>query len=405
MKKYVGVQGGEDAFLNDTAVTSGLRTKTVKLRGPGLVFVDSWLIAVNNSLRYGVNSPTPGFLELLRAAKSYLRELRAKRKRSNVVSKLFESESSRRRRHAVKELIAEAYDGLMEHDKFFARAFALYNGRKDGGASKIRKSLAGHYKQELRTYMQSNKTVARSMQDESLNHAFRGLKKVGKPGDYAKPLQKFVESDGKITINSEKAIEQMDDSELVALITAAEQHGVGLATRVAFMDRLERLRFMKTPRNGRLFDLGDSLITDKPYRTVEGGEAWVMDVYGNLYCHPDTSRDWEATKTNGQRKVHRSGAPIHSYRFNHSALCAGNEVLCAGLIGTDQNGRLERIDNNSGHYKPGLEHLRKAMDILVNEFGLDVGSAEIGYVDVTKPKDLGGNYPVTYKKSSDYFAS
>lgn len=407
MMKYIGVPGGEDRFLQDTSVTSGLRTKTLKLRGPGLVFVDSWLIAVNNSLRYGVNSPTPGFLELLRSAKAYLRELREKRKRTNVVSKLFESESSRRRRAAVKTLIAEAYSGLVTHDQFFARAFALYEGRKSGGASGVRKSLSGHYQQELNTYRQSNKSVARSMQGESLEHAFIGLKKQGNAtGNQTDPLQRFANSKGKVSTSGADAIEQMDDGELVNLITTAEKHGVGLATRAAFMDRLERLRFMKIPRNGKLRNLGESIMHDRPYQSTDGGEAWVMDVYGNLYCHPDTSRDWEATKTNGKRQVHRSGAPIHTYRFNHSCLCAGNEVICAGMIMTDQNGKLTLIDNNSGHYKPGTEHMRKAMDILANEFCLDLSGAEIGYVDTTRPVGMDGKtYPVTYKPSAQYFAT
>ncbi len=56
--------------------------------------------------------------------------------------------------------------------------------------------------------------------------------------------------------------------------------------------------------------------------------------------------------------------------WNHSSMLSGAPVICAGEF-TVRNGRLEMLDNNSGHYKPGLDNLVDAVKILGQQ-GIDL---------------------------------
>jgi hypothetical protein len=51
-------------------------------------------------------------------------------------------------------------------------------------------------------------------------------------------------------------------------------------------------------------------------------------------------------------------AEHQSGKFHHSSLQAGARVGCAGMIGI-RAGKIEEVSNNSGHYKPGQEHMRR----------------------------------------------
>ncbi len=50
--------------------------------------------------------------------------------------------------------------------------------------------------------------------------------------------------------------------------------------------------------------------------------------------------------------------------WHHSSFVSGGPVLCAGDLATDTTGRLRRISNWSGHYKPGPETLATALRVL-----------------------------------------
>jgi hypothetical protein len=54
------------------------------------------------------------------------------------------------------------------------------------------------------------------------------------------------------------------------------------------------------------------------------------------------------------------GGAIVPGKFHHSSFLAGGDVLFAGEWETDAAGKIQKISNRSGHYRPQLVHLLKA---------------------------------------------
>jgi hypothetical protein len=132
---------------------------------------------------------------------------------------------------------------------------------------------------------------------------------------------------------------------------------------VNYLKKAERYKVMAIPDgHGNLRDYNDALITTHAFKVT----AYAMDKYGNLLCK-------DADPLNG------------AFFFNHSSFNAGQDVICAGTL-TIQNGVLQSIDNNSGHYKPGRTHLFNCIDVLVNE-NVDISHAYVNlYVWVSGVK-------------------
>ncbi len=63
-------------------------------------------------------------------------------------------------------------------------------------------------------------------------------------------------------------------------------------------------------------------------------------------------------------------------QWNHSSLLSGHAVICAGEI-TASQGRLIKIDNNSGHYKPGSDNLADCVRAL-GDAGVDLQTFKVG---------------------------
>lgn len=77
------------------------------------------------------------------------------------------------------------------------------------------------------------------------------------------------------------------------------------------------------------------------------GEAYVWLDTGELLIHP-----------------HISGV------FHHSSFNGGGRVRCAGTM-TVSNGKITKIDNNSGHYKPSSRHFLTLLNIFQQRNALD----------------------------------
>ena len=125
---------------------------------------------------------------------------------------------------------------------------------------------------------------------------------------------------------------------------------------VSFARKDERLReLMLIPINGVLFNTKG----EKP----SGFFIYALDKHGNLMAES-------------------SGADYGQSNLNHSTLCAGREVICAGEIGL-QNGHVTVISNQSGHYKPNAARLGQAIQILNEEYHLNLGQhlTEIGEME------------------------
>jgi hypothetical protein len=118
---------------------------------------------------------------------------------------------------------------------------------------------------------------------------------------------------------------------------------------VRFLAKNERIEYLAIPRNGRLCKTDGTL-----WNTGNAPEMYVMDEYGNLYIS-----QYAVLRPTGSDP-----------RINHSSLCAGKDVICAGEIKVT-NGNLEILSNESGHYSPTGQNLYVALQELQNA-GIDL---------------------------------
>lgn len=88
---------------------------------------------------------------------------------------------------------------------------------------------------------------------------------------------------------------------------------------------------------GELYDT-----TDKVSKGRKGYVAYVITLDGRLIVHEHVNV--------GKSK----------YAYRHSTLVGGEPVLCSGLM-IIKNGKIEYIDNNSGHYKPRSANIYNAI--------------------------------------------
>lgn len=71
------------------------------------------------------------------------------------------------------------------------------------------------------------------------------------------------------------------------------------------------------------------------------------------------------------------------FNYKHITISPERIVKCAGMIKLDSNGKITRIDNNSGHYKPQkiylerfVEHLKKSIVDLDSFVAIDYFSVQ-----------------------------
>jgi len=63
-------------------------------------------------------------------------------------------------------------------------------------------------------------------------------------------------------------------------------------------------------------------------------------------------------------------------RFHHSSFFGGKAVAAAGIIITDDNGKLTRLYPHSGHYRPGESHMQRMLYFL-QQLNVDLNSFEV----------------------------
>lgn len=61
---------------------------------------------------------------------------------------------------------------------------------------------------------------------------------------------------------------------------------------------------------------------------------------------------------------------IDWHQIRHSSLAQCQSIICAGHMEFDEFGRLESINNDSGHYKPKKRHLYNAVSIIKNHYAI-----------------------------------
>jgi hypothetical protein len=134
-----------------------------------------------------------------------------------------------------------------------------------------------------------------------------------------------------------------------------EVAGGHFPTAVQYLDAAAREPYRLQVRDGLLVDAaGTALDPDMPNHPDRDNLAiFVMDLAGNIYLTFD--------RVEGV--------------FHHSSFVAGAPVAAAGDF-TIEQGRISRISNYSGHYKPPAETLERVKTRLT-ELGVDFSDAKI----------------------------
>ena len=114
---------------------------------------------------------------------------------------------------------------------------------------------------------------------------------------------------------------------------------------------------MLYPDEGKLYTSHGAIADFSSY-------LYALDTYGNLIANDGESFGGKVKAVNKQ-DINEHG------QANHSSLCAGRAVICAGMI-TIRKGYIVHIDNCSGHYAPKPHQLSRAIQILMEEYNLDL---------------------------------
>lgn len=151
-----------------------------------------------------------------------------------------------------------------------------------------------------------------------------------------------------------KSFESLSDLDFVNINKYAESVGIFGGGHVGFYRKTNRLEFLVMISGNSLVDA-----QDKSYNTTgfENTNMYAIDGYGNLFV------------------TDAIGLTKHVEYFNHSSFNAGKAVMSAGEL-TIVQGKLTRINNNSGHYKPTRANLHTAVKFFTEE-GLDLSNANV----------------------------
>jgi hypothetical protein len=141
--------------------------------------------------------------------------------------------------------------------------------------------------------------------------------------------------------------------------------------RVLFFSRLQRMKYLIAAEDGIFYRAVDGTRITCSNQAVKfdvdgnGSEVtiYACDKHGNLYLlRPEESLIKNTLGANVQ--------------VNHSTLCAGKPVLCAGTISI-KNGVLKAISNQSGHYAPDANALKHFLRFLQDRQQVDLTSVVV----------------------------
>ena len=78
---------------------------------------------------------------------------------------------------------------------------------------------------------------------------------------------------------------------------------------------------------------------------------YVVDEHGQFYCHG----------------IRYEKAPLQRKSFHHSSFFGSGRVQAAGVLSISTEGNISAISNSSGHYKPTVQHLVYAVQLLKHD--------------------------------------
>jgi hypothetical protein len=270
------------------------------------------------------------------------------------------SSNSALRRNAILQLAQQTFDELKTMQR--ARGVDFYNLNKaitTGNQQNYqRKGLSAGYSNERQTYLANNK----SAHPVAAGFVHAGMANLPHTGFG----RNFGDQDrAQVALNKSFSALTPFDFELIAS-AYADSMNTGAADVVHFSDKSERSAHLMVVYPGYNNDFED--INGQPYDTVmlggmnpHAGHMYAMDEYGTLF----------ASEPQGLAKG--------TTYWNHSSFNAGKDVVCAGMIRIT-NGALQYVDNASGHYKPGRQHLFELLSIFQAE-GISLNGVSVGILE------------------------
>jgi hypothetical protein len=319
-------------------------------RGSKLNAIDTALEAWND----GIPAPSTNAQALLNIIHACRTWFKAKDDKNE------KGETTTNRRPHVKALADTAFERL-QYETFQKNKEKIKNSTTLNGPS-IR-MLQGGYANEYYTYRNSGKT-----------HAYSGST-VATLAEYSHdPLKRANHAVKGNQLPPNLDFNNMTDQQFEQL---ARNFGepLGFMKEVFFMKKAERIKRTILIENGLMYNSGTTLFQTRHEW------AYAIDEYGDLISTDDQA-------------LEELLAP-QSQRFNHSTYNAGKSVICAGMIRV-RAGRLEHIDNASGHYKPEEDNLINALGLLA---GLGVDLSKVTAMCM-KPSPTHGNQTMCHYYSN-----
>ena len=283
------------------------------------------------------------------------------------VSSIWATTQNQREEAAVRWLMGSVIDELNTAEPGLGTAFENYELRSAGGKPKADTSKLGKgYRFERKTYVDSGKTTMPYSGSQVSDIA------VANQTDFHKLTSK-----------------QWDE------ISSGQWSKKQVAVaQMYFLNKIQRLRLLATcvAQQGGV-NLWEDIQGQKVNTKFTGAEMgslnsrqmYAMDRYGNLFVDYD---DYGyGTFVLNQARGPKGAAVNARGKSNHSSLCAGREVICAGTI-FFWKGQMIHIDNSSGHYAPRPSALYSAVGIL-RDAGTNLNYLRVGVqLDGSRGKNM-----------------
>lgn len=223
-------------------------------------------------------------------------------------------------------------------DKLFSRLqYEHYERNKSGSMQGNLKSLAEPYHREA---MVLNKQEYKNSHAgaNALEFILRGF---GRNDPLPQGQKAMVTAYAKQNLPDGKGghiknIDKLSDQQWRDLEQFVTQNNIASDFRQQYFSKDDRIGHLLIPSGGKwLVKVGE------PLDTKGQAAIYVVDKYGNWYAH-----------LKGEGGI-----------VNHSTLCRGQPILCAGMF-IVSDGKLEYIDNQSGHYQPPRKNLKRALNTI-----------------------------------------
>ncbi|MGM0440340.1 MAG: hypothetical protein ACQEP8_04415 [Chlamydiota bacterium] len=114
--------------------------------------------------------------------------------------------------------------------------------------------------------------------------------------------------------------------------------------------------------------ISDRKVMDLPQEYINKRLIFVIDTKGTLYA-----------------------GKFEQDQFHHSSFVSGEDVILAGDIVVNEEGRIVQLTNNSGHYKPSEEDLRNGLRALERQ-GIEIKNIELGVIGASYHQDVQLHY-------------